>query len=125
MEENSLRLRLKQKEVEEFYNKGRVSSITRFGLRPESFLKFSLLKDSSITILQAIFEANEVSVLVPEAQANRWAQGDEEGFDSHMPLDGDEKLYILVEKDYRCLHKGPDWKEDEDSFPNPLENKNS
>jgi hypothetical protein len=124
MEENSLRLRLKQKEVEQFSSNGKVSTLIKFGLHPNSFLQFSLIKDSSITIVQAIFEANEVSVLVPEHQANQWTSTEEEGFEGHMPLDKEEQLYILVEKDYRCLHKGPDHKDDVDCFPNPLEGKN-
>ena len=95
---------MKQREVEELLTKGRVSSRTNFGLHPNSFLQFSLLKDNSITIVQAIFEANEVSVLVPEQQADKWAQSEEEGFDASMPLTENENLYILVEKDFRCLH---------------------
>lgn len=123
IEGNSLRLRLKQKEVEEFSSNGKVSTVTKFGLHPNSFLQFSLLKDSSITIVQAIFEANEISVLVPEYQADQWTSTEEEGFDAYMPLEEEEKLYILVEKDFKCLHKGPDHKDDVDSFPNPQENR--
>ena len=121
IEENSLRLRLKQKEVEQLLTKGRVSNRTRFGLHPNSFLQFTLVKDISVTIVQAIFEANEVSVLVPEQQADKWAQSEEEGFDASMPLTENESLYILVEKDFRCLHKDSDTKENADTFPNPLE----
>lgn len=123
MEENSLRLRLKQREVEEFSSNGKINTFTKFGIHPNNILQFSLLKDSSITILQAIFEANEISVLVPEYQADQWAQSEQESIESYMPLNENEQLHILVEKDYRCLHKGPDCKEDVDSFPNPLEEK--
>lgn len=123
MEENSLRLRLKQKEVAEFSSKGKVKMFTSFGLHPNSKLQISLLKDSSITIPQAIFEANEISVLLPEPEANQWADSELEGIEAYMPLSENEQLHILVEKDYRCLHKGPDCAEDMDSFPNPLEEK--
>lgn len=123
MEENSLRLRLKQGEVEEFSSNGKITTVTKFGLHPNSFLQFSLLKDSSITIVQAFFEANEISVLLPEHQADQWTGSEQEGIESYMPLNENEQLHILVEKDYRCLHKGPDCKEDEDSFPHPLEDK--
>lgn len=123
IEENSLRLRLKQREVEEFLTNGRVSTRTRFGLHSNSFLQFTLLKDSSITIVQAIFEANEVSVMVPELQADKWAQSEEEGFAAEMPLSESEQLHILVEKDFRCLHKDSDKQENADTFPNPLESK--
>lgn len=114
---------MKQREVEAFLTEGRVSTRTSFGLHPNSFLQFTILKDSSITLVQAFFEANEVSVLVPEPQADKWATTEEEGFEAYMPLVENESLYILVEKDYRCLHKEGDEGENKDTFPNPLEGK--
>ncbi len=122
MEEDSLRLRLKQKEVEELFKAGRISSTTRLGLAPESFIRFSLNKDSTASEIRLHFEANEVFLTVPEEQINTWAQTDQEGFQSFVPVEENQQLHIIVEKDYRCLHKEPGNKEDEDTFPNPLEN---
>lgn len=110
--------------MEELLTEGRVSSRIQFGMHPKSFLQFSLLKDSSITIVQAIFDGNEVSVLVPEQQADKWATTEEEGFEAYMPLNENQQLYILVEKDFRCLHKEGNERENIDTFPNPLEGKN-
>ena len=122
MEENSLRLRLKQKEVDEFYSQGRISSTTRLGVQPENALRFTLIRDSAANETSVSFEGKEIRVRVPEIVANHWTQTDEEGFQSFMPVEENQQLHIIVEKDFRCLHKGPYNKEDEDSFPNPLEN---
>lgn len=121
MEENSLRLRLKQKEVEAFSHKGEISSSTRFDLQAGSFISFVLRRDTTVEDIRAEFEHNEIRVLVPAVLADRWIGSDEEGFDVQMPIGENQTLYILVEKDFRCLHKGPDHKEDIDSFPHPME----
>ena len=122
MEEGSLRLRLKQREVEEFYKSGKISSTTRLGIQPHSFIRFTLFKDSEANDVLVQFEDNEVSVLVPIGLANNWVETEQEGFQSFMPVEENQQLHIIVEKDFRCLHKGPGNKEEEDSFPNPLEN---
>lgn len=121
MEENSLRLRLKQKEVEAFSHKGEISSSTRLGLHPDSFISFVLRRDSTAQVVRVEFEKKEIKVLVPAVLADRWIGSNEEGFDVQMPVGENQILYILVEKDFRCLHKGPDHKEDIDSFPHPME----
>ena len=122
VEEGSLRLRLKQKEVEEFFESGKINSTTRLGPDPDSYIRFTLLKDGVAKEVQVNFKNNEISVSVPLELANSWAQTDQEGFQSFIPVEENQQLHIIVEKDFRCLHKDPDNKEDEDNFPNPLEN---
>lgn len=121
MKENTLRLRLSQLEVEEFKRQGKVSTITRLGPSSESFLRYSLQKDGSAKTVVTTFRRNEIIVLVPAKLADEWALTDKLGFEEQIPLNGKDHLYVLVEKDFQCLHKRPH--EDEtDSFPNPLEN---
>jgi hypothetical protein len=51
-----------------------------------------------------------------------WINTDQTGFEYFMDLEGTEdKLYLLVEKDFTCLDKVDE--DQSDNYPNPLLNK--
>lgn len=116
---NTLRLRLNQEEVNAFKEEGSVRSVTSFDLSGTRQLIYMLEKCSDCEKPQASFSHNMIVVKVPEALAVEWTDTDRVGFHNDEDPEGGSSLYILVEKDFQCLHKRPH--EDESSnFPNPL-----
>jgi hypothetical protein len=118
MKDNSLRLRLSQTEVTHFHRHGEVKSTTRLG--SDGSLTYALIVSKDQEVISASFRENEIRVNVPEKIATEWALTEQVGFDEEMPLGGEEKLFILVEKDFRCLQERPH-EDESDAFPNPFE----
>ncbi|ELR68930.1 hypothetical protein C900_05623 [Fulvivirga imtechensis AK7] len=111
---NTLRLRLSQSEVNEVGTEGRVSDSIDFGPRKLIYM-LQVVDQAEIT---ASYEGDFVSVNVPPAIANPWVSTDQVGFEADLALQGGKELYVLVEKDFKCLK--PREREDEsDLFENP------
>lgn len=116
---NTIRMRLTQGEVDEFRNTGRVTDTTAFSTRGTSSLEYALVTDENTMELSASFSDNRISINVPKTIAQNWTETEQVGFDNQEKEDELPTPYILVEKDFKCLHKRPN--EDEtDHFPNPL-----
>src|ERR1035438_3322174 len=93
IQDNSLRLRLTQKEVARLGDQGSVESAIRFS-------EDRVLNYSMSVLAGTEGEGDSVSVFLPGKMAGAWAGNDEvtiEAFDSGVQ--------ILVEKDFRCLHR--------------------
>ncbi|MEM8994282.1 MAG: hypothetical protein AAGF23_05765 [Acidobacteriota bacterium] len=117
----SVRLRLERHEVDAFARDGVVEGrlelpggAIRYGLRAADVDAVGLGGvDSGGT-------GAGVHVLVPSELAESWATGDEVGFEADVAVDDGEPVRVLVEKDFRCLHKRPG--EDESGqYPHPAE----
>lgn len=116
---NSIRLRLTQGEVKEFEEKGIVEEIVKFGNTPNSKMHYLIQKTESGEI-HATFESNRMTVNIPNSIAEKWTKTNQVGFETQMKINEKEDLFILVEKDFKCLQ--PRKHEDEnDMFPNPIE----
>jgi hypothetical protein len=105
---NSLRYRLTRSEVERFTAEGYIEETTHFG---KSSLLYSLQKTSAED-LSASFENNSITLHMPHQMANEWATTDTVGFENKK--DG---LYLLIEKDFRCLDNVAE--DQSDNYPNP------
>ncbi len=114
---NTLRLRLTQPEVERFGATGRVEERIRFG--PGERLTYTLEASDAVGHLAAHYEEGRIAVRIPAASARAWVESDQVSLESAQPIEGDEALEILIEKDFQCLHKPPAEKE-ADAFPHPL-----
>jgi hypothetical protein len=111
IQDNSLRLRLTQKEVALLGNQGSVESAIRFS--DERTLSYSVSVSAGAEALSVRYEGNAINVLLPREMASAWAGNDEtvlEGLDSGVQ--------ILVEKDFRCLHRPA--ASEPDAYPHPL-----
>ncbi len=120
---NTIRLRLTQPEVERFAREGYVGSTLHFN--PQHQLHYALVRDEGATTVQAHYRDHEILVKVPMGIAEEWTETDRVGFQNAATSlstgRADDPLFILVEKDFQCLHQRPH--EDEgDQFPHPLEN---
>ena len=111
IQDNSLRLRLTQKEVARLGDQGAVESAIQFS--EHRVLRYSVSVSDSAERVSVHYEGDSICVFLPKAAAKLWANNHEvtiEAFDSGVR--------ILVEKDFQCLHQaGPG---EPDAYPHPL-----
>ena len=113
---DSIRIRVSQAELREIAERGSVRDRIRFG--DGVALTYVLESDPKAREPRAHFAGQVVSIALPAATVRRWASSEEVSIEGEQPIDGDERLRILVEKDFACLQ--PRVGEDEsDMFPNP------
>jgi hypothetical protein len=111
IEDDTLRLRLSDGEVEEFARTGRVESAVHFGTTPEQRLTYALERGSEpaqtlphAEPVQIHYEPGALTVLVPFELAKTWLETDQNGFSHNLPFAENQYLRILVEKDLDCKH---------------------
>ena len=98
---NSIRFRLTQSEVEELNKKGHVEDLVNFG----DGVKFiyEIKADLNKNILEPVFKANKISVLVCQDQISQWALTDKVTIkENYINSDGDEVI-VMIAKDFKCL----------------------
>lgn len=106
---NSLRYRLTKSDVERFATEGYVEEEINFGA---ARLTYSLQK-IAIGSLFATFENNNITLYMPDAMADEWVNTDRVGFENK-----ESDLYLLIEKDFKCLDNVAE--DQSDNYPNPL-----
>ena len=113
---NTIRFRLTRPEVELFGKEGYIEEQTDFLPRP--FI-YKLKTDNSILELSASFNDNGITVFIPENFVKEWISSEQVGFEGLMKTEKDVSVYILVEKDFKCLDAtGEDQSE---NYENPLQ----
>ena len=117
---DSIRLRLSRSEVADFGQHGRVEDTVHFG--PGVALVYALESAPDAGSTRAVFDAGAIRIIVPSQAARQWTTTDQEGITAEETLDNKRRLSIVVEKDFKCIHKPGD--ADEDAFPNPLAARN-
>jgi len=110
MHSNSVRLRLSQAEVAALGESGRVEESVQFG--PDGALRYSV-ECAEIPRPSASMEGGFIRVKLPRGDVKHWIETDQTGIEATQG-----PLRLLVEKDFKCIHR--DSAEDADSFPNPL-----
>ena len=111
IEDDTLRLRLSQGELDEFAATGRVEGAVHFGPNPEQRLTYAQERGSERPQtmpngepVQIHYEPGALTVLVPFELAKTWVETDQTGFSHDLPLAANQHLHILVEKDLDCRH---------------------
>lgn len=113
IQRNSVRFRLSKSEVAKLEEEGYLEETTDFG---PSQLTYALQK-SAASELQARFENNKISLEVPERLLIGWAANNTIGFEGNMPLGNGSTLYMLIEKDFKCLDNESE--DQSDNYDNP------
>ena len=119
IQDNSLRLRLSQSEVQQLKLSGQVKASIQFGPVQSSTLIYEVLAIAHANIT-ATYQHNRISVQIPESRIIEWADSDSVSIKAEQKLSGDAQLSILVEKDFKCLTDRPGENE-ADLFPHPKE----
>ena len=115
---NSIRLRLKRSEVEQFARTGRVEEKIVFGEGAADIFHYVLETSASVTSPQSRLRENGVLIQIPPHIVARWASGNEVGIEGIQPVGKEENLRVLIEKDFACLDGTEE--ENVDTFPHPL-----
>lgn len=70
--------------------------------------------------LSATYKNDRMTVYVPEQLLSDWPTNNVVGFDANMQLSETETLYLLLEKDFKCLDNVTE--DQSDNFENPKKN---
>jgi len=106
---NSLRYRLTKSDIECFSKHGYIEETISFG--PQKLVY--ALQQHFESELAADFKDQKITLYVPAFMAEEWAATDRVGFEST-----NGPLYLLIEKDFKCLDNVAE--DQSDNYPNPL-----
>ena len=113
---NSIRLRLSKSELEVFEKTGYVEERTEF---LNSTFCYAIQKLFDGHSLDASFTGQKLTVFVPKAVVQEWVNTDVVGFDHYLPLPDEKTLFLLIEKDYKCID-GDESEDQSDYYDNPV-----
>lgn len=113
IQRNSVRFRLSKSEVGQLENTGYIEETTDFG---SSQLTYAVQR-SGAADLTADFEQHKITLNVPANRLEGWAANTTVGFEGNMPLGDGNSLYLLIEKDFKCLDNVSE--DQSDNYDNP------
>ena len=118
---NRIRVRLTQSEVQRVAAEECVEQITVFS----KLAKLSSRVETSPRIGEPIatFENQRITLQLPLNITRQWANSAQVGIEAQQPVGDGTLLYLLIEKDFACLH--PRAEEIADAFPNPKSTDNA
>ena len=111
---NSLRLRLSKTDVENLAVAKYLEERTSFG---SNTFGYALQVKAAGNELSADFDGSKITVFIPGIFIKDWAVNDVVGFNATKQVSAAESLYILVEKDFKCLDEATE--EQQDNYENP------
>jgi len=106
---NSLRYRLTKSDIDYFSSNGYIDETICFGSQKLVYA----LQQSQVDELTADFNDQKIILYVPADIAEEWTTTDRVGFESN-----NSSLYLLIEKDFKCLDNVTE--DQSDNYPNPL-----
>ena len=112
---NSLRFRLTRPEVDFFGTEGYLEEKIDFGTEN---LTYALKSDPEIAELTAEFSDNQITMFIPENDTKNWTTTEKVGYESEMDIGDGKKLFLLLEKDFKCLDNTNE--DQSDNYENPL-----
>ncbi len=115
---NSIRFRLLQSEVTHLAASGVISEEIRFGTAIDQVLRYSIAASGCVEETTVEFGDNQILVLLPETVALNWTATHAVSIHAVIDIDEDDKLDVLIEKDFVCLDRPGD-PDIADLFPNP------
>ncbi len=111
---NSLRLRLSKTEIEKLAVADYLEERTPFG---NNSFRYALQITDAANELTADFDGSKITVFIPEILVKDWAVNNVVGFNATQQVNDTESLYILVEKDFKCLDEATE--DQQDNYENP------
>jgi hypothetical protein len=114
IQQNKVRYRLSKSDVARLALTGYLEEQTSF---PQGKLTYCIQSKRDITELAAAFENQRITIFAPESFTRDWPDNNVVGTDSTMVVSEKESLYILIEKDFKCLDN--DAEDQSDNYENP------
>lgn len=112
---NSIRIRLTKSEVDTFGKDGHIEEQTSF---INGTLSYVLQSYDGETMSATIF-GNKITMQIPATLAKEWIETNKVGYEYNQPLPDGNTLYLLLEKDFKCLDENIT-EDQSDSYDNPL-----
>lgn len=112
---NSLRIRIKQQELADLHEQGRIMETVTLGMLSEDRLEYAL-EVGEQDQLSVDYAGRRISVQIPEQVISELVNTDRVGISAQLAVHDGETLMVLVEKDFKCLTPRV---EDKDAFPHP------
>ncbi|WP_158992819.1 hypothetical protein [Mucilaginibacter sp. L196] len=106
---NSLRYRLTKSDIEHFSKDGYIEETIYFGTQ-KLIYALQRYQENELT---ADFNDQKIVLYIPAYMANEWTTTDRIGFEN-----SNGPLYLLIEKDFKCLDNVAE--DQSDNYPNPL-----
>ncbi|RYE36624.1 MAG: hypothetical protein EOP42_02720 [Sphingobacteriaceae bacterium] len=113
---NSIRLRLSKSEIDLFGREGYLEEKTEF---LDSTFCYAIQKLFDGNSLDASFSGQKLTVFVPQSVMQEWINTDVVGFNHYLPLSEEKTLFLLIEKDYKCID-GDESEDQSDYYDNPV-----
>jgi hypothetical protein len=110
---NSLRIRVTKSEVDYFANENYLEEKTEFG---NATFVYAMQSSTQAKNISATFIENKITLLLPSAIANEWATTNQVGIEGEIEI-GSKKLFLLIEKDFKCLDNVAE--DQSDNYENP------
>lgn len=101
IKDNSIRLRLTKTDISQLKETGYITCKTI--ITPEQVFQYALKVDATIQSFSASFEANTITIKLPEAQANILTETDDITIKGSQKNGEEGDLFLLIEKDLQCL----------------------
>ena len=67
--------------------------------------------------MKAEFKNNGITFFIPEEWAKKWDTSEQVGFEGNMKINDEQSIYLLIEKDFKCLDETSE--DQSDNFENP------
>jgi hypothetical protein len=112
---NSIRLRITKPEIDQLGATGIIEEYTQIG---NTKLGYSLVKSDTEASIRAELDGTHITVYMPKMMADEWVKTERVGYEHNMLLPTGSKLFILLEKDFKCLDATHE--DQSDMYENPL-----
>lgn len=110
---DSIRIRLAKTEVEKLCKEGLLQEHTNFA---NGVFIYSLQKAGG-EMIEASFSNNQLAVTIPAGLIEGWETNNLIGFNNRMANGIVPPLYILIEKDFKCIDNSTE--DQADNYENP------
>ena len=107
---NSIRIRIRKSELKNLKTNQLIEESINFG--NNIVLTFALEVDANTSSVMDSFKDNYIKVSLPPPLANEWINTDQVGIETTYPVDNNNTLHILIEKDFPCLDRPEEDKSD-------------
>src|SRR5258707_14801622 len=112
---NMVRFRLSKSEVTYFAQAGFLEEKTEFG---KNIFSYALRTSETVENLSAEFVDGTITMNLPAESAKEWTDTDKIGYANEIDIGNGKKLFVLLEKDYKCLDTIEE--DQSDNYENPL-----
>jgi hypothetical protein len=109
MTTNSIRLRLRKSDIADLQKSRILTDEVAFPSHNTFSFAISITTSDSIN---ASFTQSQILISIPTKIATHWIESNEVGIETHLAFNENNCLHILIEKDFPCLDREEENKED-------------